>query len=95
LLLVTLPSQRFFEDYEVWAPANLIYAPGRENPQIASEVVEELTAVKARQGVREVRSMRVVISIPRDYSKLLMASWPRAAACVHVLDRASWRLRRP
>jgi hypothetical protein len=87
LLLVTLPSQRFFEDYEVWGPANLIYAPGRENPQIASEVVEELTAVKARQGVREVRSMRVLISIPRDYSKLLMASWPRAAACVHVLDR--------
>jgi hypothetical protein len=87
VLLATLPSQRFFEDYEVWGPANLIYAAGRESPPIASEVVEELTAIKARQGLREVRSMRVVIGIPRDYSRVLMASWSSPKACLHVMDR--------
>ena len=86
VLLATLPSQRYFEDYEVWGPANFIYAPGEAQPTLASEVLEELTAAKVRLGAREVRSMRVVIAIPRDYRTTLIADWPSAEACVHVLD---------
>jgi hypothetical protein len=87
VLLATLPDFRFFEDYEAWGPANLIFASGREAPPIASQVVEELTAVKVRDGVSEVRSMRVLIGIPRDYTKTLVASWSSPQSCVHVLDR--------
>jgi hypothetical protein len=87
VLLATLPSQRYFEDYEIWGPANLIYEPGQGRPTIASEVVEELTAAKVRLGAQEVRSMRVLIDIPRDYRQTLIADWPSAQACVHVLDR--------
>ncbi|HSB91304.1 MAG TPA: hypothetical protein VLD63_14915 [Anaerolineales bacterium] len=87
VLLATLPSQRYFEDYEVWGPANLIYEPGQARPTIASEVLEELTAAKVRLGAQEVRSMRVLIDIPRDYRLTLIADWPSTQACVHVLDR--------
>jgi hypothetical protein len=87
VLLTTLPSQRYFEDYEVWGPANLIYRPGQADPTIASEVMEELTAEKVRLGAREVRSMRVLIAIPRNYNQTLVAAWPSTGSCVHVLDR--------
>jgi hypothetical protein len=87
VLLTTLPSQRYFEDYEVWGPANLIYRPGQADPTIASEVMEELTAEKVRLGAREVRSMRVLIAIPRDYNHTLVAAWPSTGSCLHVLDR--------
>jgi hypothetical protein len=87
VLLATYPSYRPFEDYEVWGPANLIYKPGQAEPTVASEVIEELTAVKAQLGVREVRSMRVLIGIPRDYNHTLVAAWPSQGSCVHLLDR--------
>jgi hypothetical protein len=86
VLLVDLPSQRFFEDYEVWGPANLIYQPGDPSPTIAAQVLEEETARQVRAGARDVRSMRVVIAIPRDYGNSLVVDWPSTDACVHVLE---------
>ena len=92
VLLTTLPSQRYFEDYEVGGPANLVYRPGQADPMIASEVMEELTAAKVRLGVREVRSMRVLIAIPRNYGMSLVAAWPSSTSCLHVLEKEQLEL---
>jgi hypothetical protein len=86
VLVVNLPSQRYFEDYEVWGPANLIFDPGREQPAIAAQVLEEETARNIRASLQEVRSMRVLIAIPRDFSKTLLVEWPSTDSCVHVLE---------
>jgi hypothetical protein len=85
VLVVNLPSQRYFEDYEVWAPANLIYAPGDGTPDLAAQVIEEETARKVRLGLKETRYMRVLIGIPRDYASTLAVDWPSRDSCVHVL----------
>jgi hypothetical protein len=85
VLLVNLPSQRYFEDYEVWGPANLIYAPDDRTPNLAAQVIEEETARKVQLGAQETRYMRVLIGIPRDYRSTLMVDWPSRQACVHVL----------
>jgi len=87
VLLVNLPSQRYFEDYEVWAPANLIYNEGDGTPDLAAEVIAEETARKVEQGIQETRSMRVLIGIPRDYKSTLAIDWPSRSSCVHVLGR--------
>jgi hypothetical protein len=86
VLLVNLPSQRYFEDYEVWAPANLIYSPGDRTPDLAAQVVEEETARLVRLGAKDTRYMRVLIGIPRDYRSSLVVDWPSSESCVHVID---------
>ncbi|HET7009784.1 MAG TPA: hypothetical protein VFI11_03325 [Anaerolineales bacterium] len=86
VLVVNLPSQRYFEDYEVWAPANLIYAPERSNPVIAAEVIAEETVRKVLLAWDETRAMRVFIEIPRDYARTLVVDWPSGNACVHLVD---------
>jgi hypothetical protein len=85
-LMTGLPDFRFFEDYEIWGPANLIYRNGNGNPPIAAQVVDETTANELRQGIKDVRYMRVLIAIPRDYSRTLILSWPSETSCLHVLD---------
>jgi hypothetical protein len=85
VLMVNLPSQRYFEDYEIWGPANLIYAPGDRSPDLAAQVIAEDTADAVRLGSKDVRSMRVLIGIPRDFRNTLIVDWPSPGACVHVL----------
>jgi hypothetical protein len=85
-LMTGLPDFRFFEDYEIWGPANLIYRTGSGGPEIAAQVVDESTANELRQGIKDVRYMRVLIAIPRDYSQALVLSWPSETSCLHVLD---------
>jgi hypothetical protein len=86
VLMVNLPSQRYFEDYEIWGPANLIYDPGDRSPEIAAEVIAEDTVPRVRLGSSDVRSMRVLIGIPRDYRETVVVDWPSRQACVHVLE---------
>ncbi|HMK09607.1 MAG TPA: hypothetical protein VK449_11320 [Anaerolineales bacterium] len=87
VLMADLPSQRFFEDYEIWGPANLTYAPGDRSPGLAAEVIAEDTVPRVRLGLQDVRYMRVLIGIPRDYRNTLVVDWPSPQACVHVLGR--------
>ena len=85
VLMMNLPSQRYFEDYEIWGPANLIYDPGDRSPDLAAQVVAEDTAPSVRLGSKDVRYMRVLIGIPRDFRNTLIVDWPSPEACVHVL----------
>jgi hypothetical protein len=91
-LLVQMPGEGFYEDYEVWGPANLIYYPDSTEVQVGAEVFTEDTAEKVRVGASEIRSMRKLIEYPRDYEKVLVLARPTGAACLHVLDGARLEL---
>jgi hypothetical protein len=86
VLLAELPIDGYYEDYEVWAPANLIYNPMSPSVQIASEVFTEATAEKVRLGVHDERGMRQIVAFARDYNRVLVASRPTEGSCVHFLD---------
>ena len=66
-LLVQMPGEGFYEDYEVWGPANLIYYPDSAGVQVGAEVFTEDTVEKVRVGASEIRGMRKIIGYPRDY----------------------------
>jgi len=86
VLLAELPVDGYYEDYEVWGPANLIYYPTSSGVQIASEVFTEATAEKVRLGVHDERGVREIAGFSRDYNRVLVASRPTVASCVHFLD---------
>ena len=85
-LLVQMPGEGFYEDYEVWGPANLIYYPDSAKVQVGAEVFTEDTVEKVRVGASEIRGMRKIIEYPRDYQKVLVLVRPTAVSCVHALD---------
>ena len=91
-LLVQMPGEGFYEDYEVWGPANLIYYPDSTEVQVGAEVFTEDTAEKVRVGASEIRSMRKLIDYPRDYERVLVLARPTQASCVHALDGARLEL---
>jgi len=85
-LLVKMPGEGFYEDYEVWGPANLIYYPDSTKVQVGAEVFTEDTVEKVRVGASEIRGMRRIIGYPRDYEKVLVLARPTLASCIHALD---------
>lgn len=85
-LLVQMPGEGYYEDYEVWGPANLLYYPDSEKVQVGAEVFTEDTVEKVRVGASEIRGMRKIIGYPRDYEKVLVLTRPRLESCVHALD---------
>lgn len=86
VLLAELPDEGFYEDYEAWGPANLIYADRPGRLLVGSEVFDEATAEKVRLGLRDERGMRKIIEYPRDFGKVIVALRPTVLSCVHLLD---------
>lgn len=86
VLLAELPNEGFYEDYEVWGPGNLIYAPRPGPFRVVSEVFDEATAEKVRLGVQDERGMRKIVNFPRDFGKVIVALRPTVLSCVHLLD---------
>jgi hypothetical protein len=74
------------QDYEVWGPINLIYNPGAAKaPAIQAEVLNSATAYDILR--KEVRNNLVRdIRLRRDFSNLLLISYPSSASCFHVID---------
>lgn len=75
------------EDYVLWGPANLIYAPTpTEGALPISAEVLNLTSfqmiVTGRGNDKEVRT----IPLSRDFSKTLVLSRPSEQSCLHALD---------
>jgi hypothetical protein len=91
-LLVQMPGEGYYEDYEVWGPANLLYYPEATQVRVGAEVFTENTVDKVRVGASEIRNMRKIIDYPRDYEKVLVLARPSVASCVHVLDGARLEL---
>jgi hypothetical protein len=89
VLLMQTPDYAFFEDYETWGPANLIYYPEATSPILATEILTEHTAELVRLGTREVRGMRKLIGFQRDFNNSLLAVMPSRGTCLHVLESVS------
>lgn len=86
VLLVEMPGKDYFEAYEVWGPANRIYNPDGETIQIRAEVFSSQTLEKIRTGQTEVRAVRAVFDLERDFHKSLILSRPERSSCWHALD---------
>jgi hypothetical protein len=87
VLMVNLPSDvySYAEDYEIWAPANIIYNSIPNTLRIYSEVLYAGTAPLLVHGEKEHRFIRN-IQFDRDYTHALIVSMPSTSSCVHVID---------
>lgn len=86
VLLVETPGQRFYEDYEVWGPGNLIYAPSGDSLRIYSEVFSPDTLEKIRVGTTETKGLRDFLEFSRNFHQSLILSRPERTSCWHILD---------
>lgn len=84
------PGYRAAEDFEIWAPANLIYYP---HPGMgANDPIGVMAYLLTPEAVPQIRSAEVVprnfrqISYIRRLEKTLVFSMSTPAACVHLLD---------
>ncbi len=86
-LVISLPEgYRLAEDFEIWAPANLIYAyPPAAMPVITAEVLTAQTAPQVAGSQQVWRGYRQ-IGFTKKFNFALVASMPTRAACLHVLD---------
>jgi hypothetical protein len=76
------------QDYEVWAPLNLIYRPApAAAPSIQAEVLNSDTTYNI---LKEKVQDRMVRDIPLhlDYDNLLLISISPLSSCLHVIDGA-------
>ncbi len=87
VLIVVLPEgYRLFEGYEIWAPANIIYAPDVEGLKFYGQVLNANTVDKLMLGQKDERVERDVVYIRRNYKRAIILSLPNATACLHVID---------
>ena len=86
VLLVEMPDQSFYEDYEVWGPANLVYSPNDDSLRVRSEIFTPGTLEKIRVGQTETRGLREVLEFSRSYLNSLILTRPERTSCWHILD---------
>lgn len=86
VLVAQIPVDGFYEDYEVWGPAALIYGPVPGQPRVAAQVFSEDTMHKMRLGLLEGRWMRVLVGMPVDYNQVLLIVRPTLASCNHAIN---------
>ena len=86
VVLVEMPGKDFFEAYELWGPANIVYRPQVKTLQLSGEVFSQETLERLRVGARESRGVRSVFDLERDFHKSLILSRPTRSSCWHVLD---------
>ncbi len=91
LLTAMHPGFGIQEDYFIWGPANLIYAPQKQTgPQVkislpAAILTDENTLKMLTGQGREETERRGNLSI-REYDTLLVLTLPNLSACVRVID---------
>lgn len=77
------------EDYEIFAPAALIYYPQRKTQSpIGAETLSRRTVHDIEMQKSEGRESRTIY-IGKDYTKLLALTKPNAKSCVQVIDGAN------
>jgi hypothetical protein len=92
LLFINLPGNFAIEEgYEVWAPANFIYAPDSDRVTITGEVLDRFTAQDIFRGQRSPRTMRSFF-INRRFDQSLILSMPTTRSCLHVIDGSNPQL---
>ncbi len=86
VLVARIPDYGFFEDYEIWGPANLIYDSESGSIEISAEIITEDTANKIRVGAQDLMSVRTLPPVSRDYGSTLLLTIPGGSSCLHVID---------
>jgi len=85
LLYVRLPSNfGFFEDYEIFSAANLVYTPDA-SVRIEADLITPQAAPLLQRGEVKGRKTRGIY-VHRNYKNALMMVFPSADSCLHVLD---------
>lgn len=86
VVIVYLPTEyRFRQDYEAWAPVNLIYGTPDTELRISAEVLNQDTAFFIQRGIEDRASVRV-IKFERDFENTLIMSIPTTWSCLRVVD---------
>ena len=77
------------EDYDVFAPASMIYFPGEIDwAPVGAEVLNSNTAADVLVGNNSGRYVREIF-VRKDYDHLLAISKPTAEGCLRVIDGSS------
>lgn len=87
LVVAWLPDgTQFQQDYEIWAPINLIYRTGeRIRPMIQGEVFHSKMFENLYQAVETERFVRDIF-LKQNYGQFLLLSVPSEDSCLHVYN---------
>jgi len=87
LLTARLPSEiSYSENYQVWAPANIIYRPNSEAVTITGEILTSETLDWFRKGKIDQKSIRGVTKFDRNFNNTLILTIPNSISCLHIID---------
>ncbi|WKZ47027.1 MAG: hypothetical protein QY306_14525 [Anaerolineales bacterium] len=85
LIYVRLPpGYAFFEDYEIYGPANLVYAPDASIRIAADLITPRTVPLLIQQEVKGNRNRGVYVH--RNYKNALMFTFPTPDSCLHAID---------
>lgn len=85
LLYVRLPSgYAFFEDYEIYGPANLVYTPDATIRISADLITSRTIPLLINQEVKGSRNRGVYVH--KNYKNALMFTFPTPDSCLHAVD---------
>ncbi len=74
------------EDYEIFAPASMIYYPNVDGwAPVSAEILNENTIRDVKLGNKVYRKIREIYT-EKDYQQLLAVSKPYAKSCLRVID---------
>lgn len=86
LLYVRLPSgYAFFEDYEIYGPANLVYTPDATTRISADLITSRTVPLLITQEVKGARNRGVYVH--KNYKNALMFTFPTPDSCLHAVNR--------
>lgn len=87
LLAAKHPSRiTFSENYEIWAPANLIYRPDSQEVKISGEIIRAETEGWFLRGINNEKTFRTAIPVSRNFENTLILTIPNSLSCLHVID---------
>ncbi len=87
LLAAKHPSNiTFSENYEIWAPANLIYRPNSTEVKISGEIINSETEGWFLRGIYNNKTFRDVIPVSRNFENTLILTIPNELSCLHIID---------
>lgn len=86
VVMALLPEKyRLAEGYEIWAPLNLIYRPGRTDLSLLGETLNQQTLLKLlRQETMGRTNRKITYTI--DFKNVLLVTLPAPNSCLHVID---------
>jgi hypothetical protein len=87
LLAVKIPTEiSISEDYEIWAPANIIYRPESPVVKITAEIISPETEGRFLRGIQNKEVFRGEIKLSKNFGNVLILTIPHPLSCLHVLD---------